>query len=1355
MKNDWNQTTYLTAVCLLLMLGGGGIVWGVDSTDGEKKPRGFTPPVITSHPEGEVAYKLGEPVVLPCEATGDPAPRFHWKRNDTMLNIDGTDMRYCAGLSKGSLCLDSPSEKHNGLYQCFAENDYGTAVSVKVSLKQAVLELFVSKDVVYHRPVVGRSLVLRCNPPNSYPRAVVYWGESTKKLRPIETNDRISLDYNGNLYFANINNTDRLSGRKYVCLATNPKIRSLVQGDDQIIEPQEGDPVPMAPTLVWYSAQPTGVVLALKDHDVKMKCIFSGYPTPTIIFSRIEGELDSRMIIPDDSHGQELEIRKVNFSDAGLYMCSGSNFDNDTEVSQTFRLTVESTPYWINDRPPESVEAGEGDNVVFDCWAEGLPSPSISWFINGVPIESLPADPRRTVVDRLFKLSNVTLSDNQVVQCIASNKHGSILANAFLYVGAEEPTFVETLPDSSKVVEGRNLTLPCRGKGAPKPLVEWFIGNSTTAVVSGDRISILSSGHLQILDLELFDENLYHCRLTNRHGTLSTSGYVIVFKKISVSMAHPNQTSTAGDRVTFLCHVTADSYDVDSYDVYWLKDGQPIDLLANKNVYRKDEEENSLTVLSSKVMDSGLYSCAARTGLDEAESGTTHLLVKARPDPPIDVQHTSCTGNMTVLSWRPGNNNNDALLSHKVMVNTSVEEPGTRPTIYEIKADEFSVEIPLAPYRHYTFYVTSRNSVGSSEPTVGSRERAVGTVEPSPSTQRDECFTPPARPAAHPSGVCSEQRNSTQLVIIWKPLNRSQLNGPDFYYLVSYQLRNQSGAVEEQRHVTDHSQSELVVNGQQPFQAYTVYVKAFNGLGEAGPGSRRPERKVVYSGEAAPLVKPEQFGIDKSSLNSSGVEFTWQPVTDDPQLIRGYFKGYQIRYWKVTDPDRARAVDVVLHPPSDLCPSAPDDELTEFFWRRRRRRQSEDPGSTAQTSGQIQEKAPVRAYVGNLWPATRIMAGVVVMNGAKLGELSDTVEFETPPGPPGAVSDLMVVEKGSYHFKITWEAPDDPTGSITGYTVTYRTDEPGSIEGAKYIAFPRQRSTQLLELIPDSLYRVTVCAVGVGGCGKSLYTDERTLEDSAPDEPAIDVMVPGETSANISWHRVVDGEKPLNPATEFFVEFRRLDDTSELWLRSAREKERDWLNVTELFPDTAYAMRVVAANQKHETRSKIKGLIIEQPTEAPVKIQSASSPVWIVIIFIVLLLIVLIIVMACIIYRKRGGSYPVFAKEKEKEKGTEKLWEEPPFAEYSVPSRPLHTHSQASLISGRSEPGSDIDSLLGEYEDNEETKFNEDGSFIGLYGGSTARGAPRDGETEEGEAANGAVPVGSMRKTEPGALNYL
>jgi len=1265
----------------------------------------FIPPKIVSLADSELAYRPGEPVTISCKATGQPYPNYHWEKNGVRLEVDGVSLKLPFLPRNGSLQIDQPDEQHDGVYQCFSTNIYGTAVSIKTLLKMAVLEPFVSKAVITLKPRIGDALVLTCHPPKGYPSPTVYWGESAAKTRPIELSNRVSLDYEGNMYFSNVNETDGRKGKKYVCLAVNPKIRSQVEGDDHVLIPQASDQSLVAPTLMWYSGQRT---VALKGHEARIKCIFAGLPTPKVTLRRSDGKSNSKIISPDEYYGQELLIRNLDVDDAGEYMCYGSNDAGQSDITK-INLIVESKPYWINNKPPQSLHVGEEEEANFDCLTDGIPFPQISWMINGVPVSDLSEDSRRLVTVSSLRLFNVSINDNMVVQCNASNKHGSILSNAYLIVRAEAPQFI-VMPESvTRVSEGNQVTLNCAGSGAPKPFVSWFKGNSTAALQSSDLISIFPSGQLEIRDIDLEDEDTYHCQLSNKYGVLQSSGNLKVYKKISVNMPMTNISVRAGERVTFRCDVTADRYDV--IDVDWLRNNQPVDYEHSGNQYRKNPQDNSLTVLSSRVADTGRYTCKARTDLDEAEY-TGQLVVKDRPDPPEDVHFSSCTNNVTVLSWRSGSSNNDDIFEHIVTFNNSLDQTIVK---YTAKFDEYSVNITLEPYRNYTFYVSSVNEIGSSD---------------SAESPQHVCSTPAMRPLVHPTQVCSQQGTSSQLIVIWKPIERSQVNGPGFHYLVTYQRGNVSDAVPETRQVIGWEERRLVIEDQEPFSPYTVYVKSVNEMGEA-LDSESVKKRTMFSGEASPLVKVENFQVIADTLNSSGVEFMWDPVSQDPSVIRGYFRGYQIQYWKAHDPENKRSIDIIEKSIPNLCPLV-ENEVKDENLRHRR---------------DVMSRDKVRVYVTDLWPLTRISAGVVVLNGAHSGQLSDVIVFDTPPAPPAAVADLTAKERGSFHLQLQWSAPGDPAKSITGYRITYRTvSSSGKVNPEERAVYVVNTHIRLNELDPSTIYLISVCAETDFGCGETLDVKERTLDESAPDKPEIDKILTDETltNANVSWLRVPSGVKSVNPATEFYVEYRKTD--SDDWVRSSKENERNWLNITNLVLNSTYTMRAVAANWKHESRSEEKDLVVqlltELPTESPVLVQSASSYVWIVIVLILLLLIILIIVFVYVAYQRHGATYPVLAKEREKEKDP-KLQDEAPFAEFTAPSRPMLTHSQASLISAKS--GSDADSLLGEYEESEETKFNEDGSFIGQYGGK------RDVESGVIDT-NGSVPMPHTEQPDPNTV---
>ena len=81
----------------------------------------------------------------------------------------------------------------------------------------------------------------------------------------------------------------------------------------------------------------------------------------------------------------------------------------------------------------------------------------------------------------------------------------------------------------------------------------------------------------------------------------------------------------------------------------------------------------------------------------------------------------------------------------------------------------------------------------------------------------------------------------------------------------------------------------------------------------------------------------------------------------------------QIQFWRSEDPENVRTHDAILQN-YDPCP---------VYHGADRMRRDVSQEST---------------HVMNLWPFSRITAGVLVLNGGKKGELGETIEFTTPEG---------------------------------------------------------------------------------------------------------------------------------------------------------------------------------------------------------------------------------------------------------------------------------------------------------------------------------------------------------------------
>jgi len=64
------------------------------------------------------------------------------------------------------------------------------------------------------------------------------------------------------------------------------------------------------------------------------------------------------------------------------------SYDDNVDWIVTCCLPVGvARPYWRQNKPPGDKVVNEEADAEFECHADGMPQPRISWFINGIPIE--------------------------------------------------------------------------------------------------------------------------------------------------------------------------------------------------------------------------------------------------------------------------------------------------------------------------------------------------------------------------------------------------------------------------------------------------------------------------------------------------------------------------------------------------------------------------------------------------------------------------------------------------------------------------------------------------------------------------------------------------------------------------------------------------------------------------------------------------------------------------------------------------------------------------------------------------------------------------------------------------------
>jgi len=1106
----------------------------VNEVDPFNDRRVTVPPVIIQNPTKAMAFVVGESVEMPCVADGEPDPTYKWQMDKKDFDPSGLDGRVAIQPGVGTLIFARPLARDEGYYQCFAINQVGTALSYMVHMRQAVLEPFPVGKTRTHSPYLGQRLTLSCTPPRSYPQPDIFWATTGTdgSFTPVDPTARITIDPEGKLHFANIIEADHQNGRTYVCVVRNEVMRSIQQGEPAIINPQGETPQNHAPGILWQSPAHQ---IALRGETWRIKCIFSGSPTPRVSWERKNSDLPDRS--HQESYGMELVIDYVQFDDAGEYECEGINDEARTPTRKSFRLSVESAPYWENQ--PTSVDAAEGETAVFHCLANGIPEPEYFWFLNGIPITNVPKDPRRVVEKNKLTFYNMTKDDAQVVQCNSTNNHGYVWANAYLNVLTEAAIVLEPPLAEEKAAEGQTAMLRCTVFGSPKPLVVWRKGEEQ---LTGGRFRVLEDGHLEITDVSLVDAGYYECYAENEYGNDTATGALVVRRRTRIQTEPLDVQVYEGTEAKFTCTASTDPEEVKNLVIDWKKDGQLIDYQLAQRIFKNDMD-NSLTISGTISLDTGKYTCVARNGLDEDES-SAQLVVQGPPDPPNNVI-VKCADNDRIAEvfWQPGKENYAPILNFIVQFNTTFTPDTWIDIESNVSQSTRSIEVTLSPYGNYTFRILARNKIGISPPSQHTAQ---------------VCRTQTDFPTKNPENVIGEGDLPDNLVIFWTPMPKIEQNAQGFKYMISYRRADLPDAEEKKEEVDDPLAWNYVVPDkyQTPYIPFYISVRSANA---EGPCTNPPKTVMGYSGEDEPQITPTDVTVDPESVTATEAVLTWTPVNESPEIIRGFFRGYRIQFAKASEwPENIREQDLIINDPL-------------FYPRPRIKRQAGNgPGNTNE-----EEENIVRVKLLNLPPFSDVTVQVRVLNKYYAGPASPQIQLETKEGVPGPPSMFNVVGWGSTHFELTWEPPYENNGILVGYNISYQTITGLNLGRVQYrdpIEDPDARRERLTGLQPETFYRVYLYAASRMGKGEPIFIDVKTSPPEEPSPPMFDVTGLNDTWANISWTPSRSG----NPGSVFYVQYRPRGEYE--WIASPDEYVNFHMEIFDLSPGTTYQVRVVSKN---------------------------------------------------------------------------------------------------------------------------------------------------------------------------------
>ncbi|CAL8335848.1 unnamed protein product [Merluccius merluccius] len=290
---------------------------------------------------------------------------------------------------------------------------------------------------------------------------------------------------------------------------------------------------------------------------------------------------------------------------------------------QSGRRVPESTPTFLTPSGSDSSKMVlRGQQLLLECIAAGLPTPSIKWFKKG---GDLPAQKVKFEnYNKTLQIVNVSEEDAGEYVCMANNRIGSVRHSIHVQVkGApywlDKPTNLVLAPDE-------NGRLVCRASGNPKPHIQWLVNGepveSSLAVpnreMMGDTILFRS--------VQIGNNAVYQCNASNQHGYLLANAFVSVLNMAPMILGPKNQLiKVIENNRTFL---DCPFFGSPLPDLRWFKNGQGSGLDGGHyRVYIN----GTLEIKRARAEDEGTYTCVARNIMGTVENQVI-LEVKGETD---------------------------------------------------------------------------------------------------------------------------------------------------------------------------------------------------------------------------------------------------------------------------------------------------------------------------------------------------------------------------------------------------------------------------------------------------------------------------------------------------------------------------------------------------------------------------------------------------------------------------------------------------------------------------------------------------------------------------------------------------
>ncbi|XP_042569689.1 basement membrane-specific heparan sulfate proteoglycan core protein-like isoform X7 [Cyprinus carpio] len=270
-----------------------------------------SPLSVKVSPQVEVKA-VGSAVEFTCAAKGGSHIEIEWLKEGGVLPPNHH-------IKDGVLRIENLEQSNEGVYTCRATSLFGQAQDSGRLTIQALPKVMIKVRTSVQTVMVGSSVEFECHAIGD-PEPTVHWSKVGGSLP-----DHVKIREN----VLRIDHVVESDSGQYRCTATNN------------VGSEYSEVVLNIQSLPQISAQPESVEVTVGS-DAVLSCIASGYPVPTITWSKVENELPPK----SRQDGHVLTVPSVTHSDAGTYKCTAANKQGKVEAFTRLFVHERVMPYF-------------------------------------------------------------------------------------------------------------------------------------------------------------------------------------------------------------------------------------------------------------------------------------------------------------------------------------------------------------------------------------------------------------------------------------------------------------------------------------------------------------------------------------------------------------------------------------------------------------------------------------------------------------------------------------------------------------------------------------------------------------------------------------------------------------------------------------------------------------------------------------------------------------------------------------------------------------------------------------------------------------------------------------------------